>query len=300
MVNRGRTLLTAAVVLAALSQFVAPAAAATWWAFDRGPLAQHPRDVLTEPAASGAVRVYGDHPGQDATAAARDTVDELVDAGGLERGIVLVTLPTGSGWVDPVQVEAVEDWADGDVANVAVRYARTPSAGAYLRRPALAEQAATALLREVTERVEELDAARRPAVVVQGQSLGVGAGLAAVRQLAQDGAAAPAAQLWQGRPGTVAAPAEDRCTVDEINDDDPVAALGPGLLLDPVAAVGVLADLPGSASSTAGTRHSYRPVLPPQGCVGDQSPDTSPDTSPNTSPRKASWSATTASKSAPE
>src|SRR5690606_30708978 len=36
-----------------------------WWALDSGPLATDPRLVLNDPAASPAIRVYGDHPGLD-------------------------------------------------------------------------------------------------------------------------------------------------------------------------------------------------------------------------------------------
>lgn len=266
-VTRGRALLPLALLLM-LWQLAGPSAGAAWWLFDSGPLAQHPRDVLTEDSPLGAVRVFGDRPGQDASDAARDTVDELVDAGGLDREVVVVALPTGSGWVDPDQVEAVEKWAGGDVATVAVRYARTPSAVAYLLRPETAAESATALLQEVTDRVATLPGSQRPAVVVQGQSLGVAAGVAAVEAVADPaGADVTAAQLWQGRPGTVPAPDADRCTVDEVNTDDPVAELGVGLLTRPATAVRVLADLPGSASSVPGTRHTYRPVLPPDGCV---------------------------------
>ncbi|WP_186314729.1 hypothetical protein [Corynebacterium glyciniphilum] len=50
-----------------------------------------------------------------------------------------------------------------------------------------------------------------------------------------------------------------------------MAKLNLGLAVNPLAAVGVLADLPGSASSTPGTRHSYRAVLPPDGCVTPRS-----------------------------
>lgn len=222
-----------------------------WWMFDAGPLAQHPRDVLAEVSPHGAVRVFGDHPGQDAAVAARDTVDDLVAAGGLQRDVVVVAMPTGSGWVDPDQVEAVEQWADGDVATVAVRYARVPSAVAFLLCPELAEASATHLLQEVVDRVDELPESERPEIVVHGQSLGVVAGMAALEALETGVSAA----LWQGRPGTVAAPASAACTVDAVNQDDPVAA------------VGVLADLPGSESAAAGTLHSYQPVLPPDGCT---------------------------------
>ncbi len=250
-----------------LWQAAGPLAGAAWWAFDEGPLMQHPRDILTETSPVGAVRVFGDHPGKDVDVAARETVDALVADGGFAKDVVMIALPTGSGWVDPDQVDAVEDWADGDVATVSVRYARTPSAVAYLMRPDLAESSATALLQEVLDRIEGLPEDRRPDVIVQGQSLGVGAGTAAVKNVT----APVAAQLWQGRPGTVDAPEQDKCTVDQVNDDDPVAKLNLGLAVNPLAAFGVLADLPGSASSTPGTRHSYRAVLPPDGCVTPRS-----------------------------
>lgn len=237
-----------------------------WWIFDDGPLAQSPRDVLTEQSDFGAVRAFGDRPGEDTETAALETVDDLVTAGGLDRDVVVVALPTGSGWVDPDQVEAVEQWADGDVATVSVRYARVPSAVAYLLRPELAEQSATHLLQAVVDRVGELPEDERPEIVVHGQSLGVVAGMAALEALETLETGVSAA-LWQGRPGTVAAPASAACTVDAVNQDDPVAALGWGLFADPVAAVGVLADLPGSESAAAGTLHSYQPVLPPDGCT---------------------------------
>ncbi|AHW62903.1 Hypothetical protein CGLY_02275 [Corynebacterium glyciniphilum AJ 3170] len=254
-----------------LWQAAGPLAGATWWVFDEGPLMQRPRDVLTETSPVGAVRVFGDYPGQDADGAARETVDALVADGGFSKDTVMIALPTGSGWVDPEQVEAVEDWADGDVATVSVRYAHTPSAVAYLMRPDLAEASATALLQEVLDRVSGLPQDQRPEVIVQGQSLGVGAGTAAVKNVTDAGTRTPvAAQLWQGRPGTVDAPEQDRCTVDQINDDDPVAKLNLRLAVNPLAAVGVLADLPGSASSTPGTRHSYQPVLPPDGCLASR------------------------------
>ncbi|HIW90461.1 MAG TPA: alpha/beta-hydrolase family protein [Candidatus Corynebacterium avicola] len=244
-----------------------------WWIFDDGPLAQSPRDVLTEESEYGAVRVFGDRPGEDTETAAQETVDDLVAADGLDRDVVVVALPTGSGWVDPDQVEAVEQWADGDVATVSVRYARVPSAVAYLLRPELAEQSATHLLEEVVDRVGELPEGERPEIVVHGQSLGVAAGTAAMEAVSDtsDEGTAVSAALWQGRPGTVSAPEDAACTVDSVNADDPVGALGWGLLTNPVAGVGVLADMPGSESATPGTLHTYLPVLPPDGCVGEES-----------------------------
>src|SRR5699024_1865900 len=64
-------------------------------------------------------------------------------------------------------------------------------------------------------------------------------------------------------PGAPRAP----CVESAATADDPVAALSWGLLARPVEAVGVLAALPGSASASPGTLHSYLPVILSAACV---------------------------------
>lgn len=238
-----------------------------WWALDSGPLAASPRDILTEPSPVGAVRVFGDHPGTDPDEAARRTVDALDAAGGFDRSILSINLPTGSGWVDPDQVEAVEQWAHGDISSVSVRYSSAPSAAVFLLRRDLAEDSASALVREIVDRVGTLPAGHRPQIIVHGQSLGalVGADILAGDPRLRD---AVSAALWQGMPGGADTDTSaDRCTVSRINDDDPVAKLSASLLIHPVEAARVLTSLPGSQHGPAGSGHSYGAVLPPTGCV---------------------------------
>jgi hypothetical protein len=246
-----------------------PATAAAWWALDSGPFARSPRDILTETSPTGAVRVFGDHPGQDARTAARETVDALDRAGGLDRRVLSVDLPTGSGWVDPDEVTALERWAGGDIASVSVRYSAAPSAAVLLLHRDLAVDSARALLHEVVDRVDRRDPARRPAIVVHGESLGAFVGTEVLTDPRLD--AAVASRLWQGTPGGAHAGAPTgpgaRCTVADLNDDDPVGQLSTRLLVHPVQALTVLTDLPGSENRPAGSGHSYRPVLPPAGCV---------------------------------
>ncbi len=259
---------------------------ALWWALDSGPLAADPRLVLNDRATSPAIRVYGDHRGLDPDHAARLTTDALVGAGGFDRSVLLVTIPTGSGWVDPAQVTAIEDWSGGDVATVAMRYSSAPSAAVYALRPELAADSAHAILVEITSRLRALPRDDRPRLVVHGLSLGAQAGAEALRDPGVAGLVDAA--LWQGRPGAAtvatasaapsatAAPATAdpagseplaRCTVIEVNSDDPVAELGRDLLRDPVRALRVLSALPGSDSAAPGIGHRYRPILPPSGCV---------------------------------
>lgn len=235
-----------------------------WWTLDSGPLASSPELVLTRSDGTAAVRVYGDHRELDVDSAARRTVADLVEAGGFDRSVLLVTIPTGSGWVDPDGVSAIEDWAGHDIATVAMRYSAAPSGVVFALRPDLAVDSAHALLREVTRQLGELPAPDRPQLVVHGLSLGAQAGMAALSDPAISEFVDAA--LWQGRPGAGVA-RTDRCEISEVNPDDPVAQLSWALLREPGRALRVLAALPGSDSAAPGIGHRYLPITPPDDCV---------------------------------
>lgn len=286
MVTRlaARVLLVLATLYATLYAVVVPVESAVFWLLDSGPLAGEPDIVLSEVSGHGAVRIFGDHPGLDPEAAARLTVDRLESDGGFDRSVLVVAVPTGSGWVDPDQVEALERWAGGDIATVALRYSSAPSAAVYLLRPETATRSARALLTEVAGRLRAMDRDDRPQLVVHGLSLGALAGTTALTD--PDVGNMVESSLWQGLPGAHATPdgsdpagapgspdragvpgGADRCTVSSVNADDPVAELSWRLLREPGRAARVLAALPGSDSTPPGTGHRYLPLIPPAGCV---------------------------------
>ncbi|WP_333620022.1 alpha/beta-hydrolase family protein [Dietzia sp.] len=242
-----------------------------WWAFDSGPLRQSPELVLQDPSPLGAVRTYVDTPGADPAVAAGEAVDRLDVSGGFDRQVLVIALPTGSGWVDPDEADALERWAGGDIATVAVRYSRAPSAAVFVLDPARAVNSARALISGVTEHIAAMPENQRPKLVVQGESLGAQSGAAALADPALAGRVD--AVLWQGRPGEdahpYAAPAglPNSCAVSALNPGDPVGSVSWGLLRDPARAAGVLAALPGSESAAPGTEHSYDPIVPPAECV---------------------------------
>lgn len=289
------------ILLLAAHSLLGAVEATLWWAFDSGPLTPETELVLTHRSAGPALRVYGDYPHLDPVPAARRTVDTLADASGFEKSVIVVTIPTGSGWVDPDQVAAVESATGGDVATVAVRYSAAPSAAVFALRPEVATRSAQALLREIVDRIRALPVSDRPQLVVHGLSLGAFAG---IRALADPSLARYVdAALWQGPPG--ARPSEETesdpdqgtrpsgagigtdvgmgfgadfaavisaddahdCTVTEVNADDPVAELSWGLLGEPLHGLRVLAALPGSDSAPPGQLHRYRPIVPPAGCL---------------------------------
>ena len=243
---------------------------AAWWTFNSGPLTGDPEIVLTEPSPSGAVRIYGDTPELAPDESAAQAVDALDAEGGFARGTLVVALPTGSGWVDPKEIVALEEHAGGNLATVSMRYSRAPSGVVYALRPDIAEDSARALLSAVAERLKAMEPQERPRLIVHGQSLGAQAGEAALA----DRSLLPlvSAVLWQGRPGeefsraSNAAPLGD-CALSAVNGDDPVTKLSWRLLADPAEAANVLSRLPGSESKTPGTAHSYVPLLPPEHCT---------------------------------
>lgn len=263
-------LLAAAAIAFAGYVLVGALSSAAWWTFNSGPLTGDPEIVLTEPSPFGAVRIYGDTPDLPPEESAAHTVDALDAAGGFARGTLVVALPTGSGWVDPKEIDALESHAGGDLATVSMRYSRAPSGAVYALRPEVAEDSARALLTAVTERMRAMEPQSRPRLIVHGQSLGAQAGEAAIA----DRSLLPllSAVLWQGRPGeefsraSNAAPLGD-CALSAVNVDDPVTKLSWRLLADPAEAVSVLSQLPGSESKTPGTAHSYSPLLPPEHCA---------------------------------
>lgn len=96
----------------------------------------------------------------------------LVDEGAFDRRVLLITTPTGSGWVDPPAVAALEHLLHGDVATVAVQYSYLPSWLSLLSESAYGAETADALFRRIHTHWQSLPTARRPRLVVHGVSLG--------------------------------------------------------------------------------------------------------------------------------
>lgn len=133
-----------------------------------------------------AVRVYVDlADAPTPTARAELALRRLDQAGGWQRPVLGVIVPTGTGWVNPHAAESLEQVAGGDVALVAVRYSRLPSWVSFLTEQAAAEAEADALLTAVADRLAQMPEAQRPRVLVYGESLGARAGQAALAQLGE-------------------------------------------------------------------------------------------------------------------
>ncbi|MDZ7780555.1 MAG: alpha/beta-hydrolase family protein [Gemmatimonadota bacterium] len=99
-------------------------------------------------------------------------LQELERVGAFERSVLIVVTPTGTGWVDPKAMSAVEYLHRGDVASVAVQYSYLPSWLSLLVEPQYGADTADALFDAVYSRWTELPADDRPELYLHGLSLG--------------------------------------------------------------------------------------------------------------------------------
>ncbi len=151
-------------------------------------------------------------------------VAEMERAGAFERGVVVVAIPTGSGWVDENAVAGAELRFRGDVATVALQYSNKPSWATFLFAEDDARRSAYAMVRAVATRAAEQT--RPPSVIVYGQSLGSVAGSDAYVSLRQTLPGICGA-VWAGPPA--GAVNTDDATV-LANASDPVVAWSASLL----------------------------------------------------------------------
>ncbi len=99
-------------------------------------------------------------------------VRELERTGAFDRELLVVATTTGSGWLEPQAVDAVEYLHGGDTAIVSTQYAYTPSWVSFLFDPDAPVASSVALFDAVEAKWETLPEASRPQLVVYGLSLG--------------------------------------------------------------------------------------------------------------------------------
>jgi uncharacterized membrane protein len=127
--------------------------------------------VMGEPARAAPVQVYV---GLDNAPTPRARVDlamaELDRTGALDRSLLVLVSPTGTGYVNYVAVAALQYLALGDVATVTLQYSRRPSPLSLGMVRGAREQNRLLWLR-ILQRLRDRPAPR-PRVVLFGESLG--------------------------------------------------------------------------------------------------------------------------------
>lgn len=97
---------------------------------------------------------------------------ELKRLGAFDRKILIVTSPTGTGWMDPGSHDPIEYMHDGDLATVSVQYSYMQSPLALVLETRTGLDQAAALLEVVHDYWRKLPKEDRPRLYVHGLSLG--------------------------------------------------------------------------------------------------------------------------------
>ncbi|ANJ25583.1 alpha/beta hydrolase [Agromyces aureus] len=130
-------------------------------------------EELTGAPALEPVRVYvGQANAPTVEERAAIAVRELERTGAFDRDVLVVATTTGSGWLEPQAVDAVEYLHGGDTAIVSMQYAYTPSWVSFVFDPDAPVASSVALFDAVHAKWETLPEAMRPQLVVYGLSLG--------------------------------------------------------------------------------------------------------------------------------
>ncbi|TAZ13313.1 hypothetical protein ELH81_04115 [Rhizobium leguminosarum] len=97
---------------------------------------------------------------------------ELQRQKAFDRSILVIIVPTGTGWVDPAAMDTLEFLHRGDVASVAVQYSYLASWLSLMVEPDNGQAAAKALFTEVYNYWKTLPRGQRPHLYLHGLSLG--------------------------------------------------------------------------------------------------------------------------------
>ena len=130
-------------------------------------------EVMGESARAHPIRAYVGFNSEPLyqTGRAELALAELERTGAFDRSALLLISPTGTGWVDHTLIEAAEFLTRGDIATCCIQYARYPSF-LSVQKVALGRGQFRLLLWGVTQRLAGLPPERRPRVLVFGESMG--------------------------------------------------------------------------------------------------------------------------------
>jgi uncharacterized membrane protein len=119
------------------------------------------------------IRVYvGLNAADTPEARAQLAFDELQRLGGFDRSVLVIAMPTGSGWLDPGGMDTLDYIAQGDVATVSVQYSYLPSPVSVVVDPAKGLAEAQALFDIIYRHWTALPDEARPKLYLHGLSLG--------------------------------------------------------------------------------------------------------------------------------
>lgn len=131
-------------------------------------------EQITGRSAQEPVRVYAGMPadGRDFASETRLIIAEMHRTRAFERRVILISVATGSGWVDEWAVQPVEYLTRGNCATVSMQYSYLFSAAIMLSEMDACRTATIALFEAVRAEIDSLPLGKRPLLFLSGESLG--------------------------------------------------------------------------------------------------------------------------------
>lgn len=158
--------------------------------------------AFTDKPALDPIRVYvGRANGETPEERAELALAELKRLKAFEREVLIVTSPTGTGWMDPGAHDPVEYMHNGNIATVGAQYSYLQSPLALILETRTGLDQATALLKVVHEYWMTLPKENRPRLYVHGLSLGAWSSMYATNLFRLVGDPIDGA-FWAGPPFT--------------------------------------------------------------------------------------------------
>ncbi len=146
------------------------------------------------------VRVYVGRLSADSAKERADlALKELIRTGGFERSALVVTVPTGTGWMDPGAHDTLDFMLGGDVATVAVQYSYLSSFLALLAHPSYGVEQSEELFDTIYNYWTKLPKDNRPDLYIHGLSQGAFNSQATIPLLDMLGDPIQGA-MWAGSP----------------------------------------------------------------------------------------------------
>lgn len=137
-----------------------------------GPTAKQISDFTGQPA-KAPIRVYAGLNSADSLEdRAKLVLDEMIRVGAFDRKVLVVVVPTGTGWMDPAAMDTLEYLHGGDTAIAAMQYSYLTSWISLLVEPGYGSAAGRELFRAVYGYWTDLPKETRPKLYLQGLSLG--------------------------------------------------------------------------------------------------------------------------------
>ncbi len=133
---------------------------------------------FTKRSALQPIRVYAGLAQADTPEERADVaLAELKRQGGFDRKVLIVALPTGTGWLDPGAMDTVEYMHGGDIATIAVQYSYLQSPLALILETRAGLDQARTLITKVHSYWRSLPKDNRPRLYIHGLSLGAWASM---------------------------------------------------------------------------------------------------------------------------